>query len=204
MLPLDKLDKIVGIDEAGRGCLAGPVVAACAYLSDTFVQECPSDILPLIRDSKQLSHSQREKAYAWLIEHILYSIAESSSECIDEKGIKQANYRAMKDSLRTLPLLPQKVLVDGCDGFVFDIPSEDIIKGDEKELCISAASILAKVFRDTKMKEYDMLYPEYGFAKHNGYGTQYHLQMIQKYGICPIHRKTYEPIVTWLHQPSLF
>ena len=195
---------IAGIDEAGRGCLAGPVVAAAVILPINIEDICPPDIYICIADSKKLSEKQREKAYAWLIENVDYGQGQSSAEVIDEIGIKKANHSAMKNALAQLKTKPTQVLVDGNDGFTFDIPSTDIIKGDEKEKCISAASIIAKVWRDQYMKKADTKYPQYGFASHKGYGTKAHISNIEKYGVCPLHRKSYQPIPKILFQESMF
>lgn len=199
---------IVGIDEAGRGCGAGPVVAAAAVFGEAERSICPDDILNNITDSKKLSFVKREKVFQWLSKNILWGIGESSAQKIDETGIKKSNFLAMETALGQLrkknnqPI--KTVLVDGNDGFVFNgFETISIIKGDEKEICISAASILAKVYRDKKMISYAQQFPDYGFEKHKGYLTALHINNIKAFGVCEIHRKSYQPIPQILFQPTL-
>jgi ribonuclease HII len=176
---------VAGVDEAGRGPLAGPVCAAAVIL--------PQDlIIEGINDSKKLTEKKREKLFDVIINSaIAYSIEFAYPEVIDEINIRQATSLAMHNAIKNLDVSADFVIVDGNDKIPFDIPYEYIIKGDAKSQSIAAASILAKVSRDRIMVELDKEYPEYGFAKHKGYGTKVHCEAIQKYGILPIHRKTF-------------
>ncbi len=184
----DVISLVAGVDEAGRGPLAGPVVAAAVVLPSLI-------ILPGLTDSKRLSDRKRqsleilikEKALAW-------SVAEASIEEIDELNILHATMLAMRRAVAGLKVAPQKVLVDGnrCP----DIPQEVecIVKGDLTEPCISAASILAKQSRDRMMMALDILYPQYGFARHKAYPTALHRQALIEYGACPAHRRSFKPV----------
>lgn len=179
--------RVAGVDEVGRGPLAGPVV-------------CAAVILPLdeekrilgIDDSKKLSAKKRE-ALAEIIKEraIAYSIAEVESDTIDEINILQATRRCMKNAVERLLPAPDFVLTDGNMTLDIDIPQKSIVKGDALVASIGAASILAKVYRDNLMKEYAKRYPAYGFERNAGYGTQEHISAIREVGICPIHRKTF-------------
>lgn len=176
---------IAGVDEAGRGPLAGPVCAAAVILPEDLVIEG-------INDSKKLTEKKREQLFDVIINSaIAYSIEFSSPDVIDEINIRQATSLAMHNAVKNLDTPADFVIVDGNDKIPFDIPFEYIIKGDAKSQTIAAASILAKVSRDRLMVELDREYPEYGFAKHKGYGTKAHCEAIQKYGILPVHRKTF-------------
>ncbi len=176
---------IAGVDEAGRGPLAGPVCAAAVILPEDLVIEG-------INDSKKLTEKKREQLFDVIINSaIAYSIEFSSPDVIDEINIRQATSLAMHNAVKNLDTPADFVIVDGNDKIPFDIPYEYIIKGDAKSQTIAAASILAKVSRDRLMVELDREYPEYGFAKHKGYGTKAHCEAIQKYGILPVHRKTF-------------
>ncbi|MEM7565236.1 MAG: ribonuclease HII [Pseudomonadota bacterium] len=185
--PIAKL--VAGIDEAGRGPLAGSVVAAAVILDTNH----PIDGLT---DSKKLSSTRRnqfetlikDKARAW-------AIAESSAEEVDKINILQASLLAMKRALLKLPIKPDNVLIDGnrlpqVDGFQM----RAIVKGDLTEPCISAASILAKQYRDRQMLELDNLYPQYQFARHKGYPTELHRQLIREHGVSPVHRRSFKPV----------
>jgi len=179
---------ICGVDEAGRGPLAGRVYAAAVILDHTK----PIDGL---KDSKKLSHKQREELFALITEHAYaYAISYVEAAQIDEINILQATLLAMKNAVLALPHTPTKVLVDGNQLPKLPVAAEAIVKGDSKIAQISAASILAKVARDREMERLDKLYPQYGFAKHKGYGTKMHLDAIRQYGVLPIHRKTFAPI----------
>ena len=176
---------IAGVDEAGRGPLAGPVCAAAVILPDDIVIEG-------INDSKKLTEKKREKLFDIIIENALaYSIEFSSPAVIDEINIRQATSLAMHNAVKNLKIMADFVIVDGNDNIPFDVPYRYIVKGDAKSQTIAAASILAKVSRDRLMVELDEKYPQYGFAKHKGYGTKAHCEAIRKYGVLDIHRKTF-------------
>jgi len=178
---------IAGIDEAGRGALAGPVVAgACILPVDT---PLPS----FIRDSKQLTPERREEAYAWISTHCAFGFGVVESTFIDANGILPATERAMQEAVAMLAKTkkPTYLLVDGRDKFWFDYPHSAIINGDALEPCIAAASIVAKVTRDRIMVEQDGQFPKYGFAMHKGYGTPEHFAAIKTTGPSPIHRQTF-------------
>lgn len=181
--------KVVGIDEAGRGPLAGPVVAAACHLGK-------KAYLPGIDDSKQLTAARREEIYSVLTAHpeVKYGIGIVDCETIDRINILQATKAAMMQAVKNLPMKPDYLLVDGLDLADHPVPSEKIIKGDTLSLFIGAASILAKVTRDRLMDEYHKKWPQYGFDTHRGYGTQKHRQALEEHGPCPIHRKTFEPV----------
>ncbi len=179
---------IAGVDEAGRGPLAGPVVAAAVILDD---------MRPIagLNDSKKLSAARREKLFDEIrAKALCCSIAQASVEEIDEINILQATLLAMRRAVEGLRLKPAKVLVDGNRLPVLDVLAEAIVKGDATVPAISAASILAKVTRDRWCAELDARYPQYGFAAHKGYGTAEHLAALQAYGACPEHRKTFAPV----------
>lgn len=185
---------IAGIDEAGRGPLAGPVVAACCIL--------PKDAVILyLNDSKKVTALRREAMLPEIKEKaIAYGIGIVEEKRIDEINILQADYEAMRIALQqTSAMLQAKGLADA-PGLLLndavtipgvDIPQESIIKGDAKSVSIAAASILAKVTRDHLMEEYDALYPEYGFARNKGYGTKEHIEALKRLGPCPIHRHSF-------------
>ncbi|WP_418753855.1 ribonuclease HII [Eshraghiella crossota] len=176
---------ICGIDEAGRGPLCGPVVAAAVILPDEY------NIL-YINDSKKLSETKREEVYKEIDKYaIAYGVGIVSPERIDEINILQATYEAMRTAIHKLSVKPDILLNDAVTIPMVDIKQVPIIKGDAKSQSIAAASIVAKVTRDHLMEEYDKLYPEYGFAKHKGYGTAAHIKAIKEYGPCPIHRRTF-------------
>lgn len=179
---------ICGVDEAGRGPLAGAVFAAAVILD-------PNKPIAGLADSKKLSEKKRdflageikEKAYSW-------AIASCSAEEIDEINVLQASLLAMKRAVEGLSLQPDELLVDGLHCPKLSIPMRAIVQGDSKEACISAASILAKTARDAELYILDEQYPQYGFAKHKGYPTPLHMQMLALHGVLPIHRKTYAPV----------
>ena len=177
---------ICGVDEAGRGPLAGPVCAAAVIL--------PPDLeLEGLNDSKKLSEKRREALYPLICEQALaYGIAFASEQEIDELNILQATFLAMRRAVRQLGQKPDLALVDGNREPDFgDIPVRTIIKGDSRSANIAAASILAKVTRDRFMLEQDAAYPQYGFAVHKGYGTQKHYAALREFGPCPIHRRSF-------------
>ena len=187
---------VAGVDEAGRGPLAGPVVAAAVILDD---------LKPIkgLNDSKKLTAKQRDKLYDEIrAKALCCAIAQASVEEIDDINILQATMLAMKRAVEGLRLKPAKVLVDGNRLPVLDVLAEAIVKGDATVPAISAASILAKVTRDRWCAELDAQYPQYGFAGHKGYGTAEHIAALQKHGACPEHRKTFSPVTQVLAQAS--
>lgn len=176
---------IAGIDEAGRGPLAGPVVAAAVVL--------PKDAVILyLNDSKKVSEKKRESLYEEIIEKaVAVGVGIVPPSVIDEINILQATYLAMKKAIEELEIKPDILLNDAVtipDILIEQVP---IIKGDAKSVSIAAASIIAKVTRDRMMRGYDQLYPDYGFASHKGYGTKVHIEAIKAHGICPIHRHSF-------------
>ena len=178
-------DYVCGIDEAGRGPLAGPVVAAAVILPKGMV-------IPYVNDSKKLTERRREMLYPEIMEKALaVGVGIASPERIDEINILQATYEAMRQALAQLPVRPDVLLNDAVRIPGVDIPQVPIIKGDAKSISIACASVIAKVTRDRMMVEYDQLYPEYGFAGHKGYGSAAHVEAIRQVGPCPIHRKTF-------------
>ena len=185
----DEVKFIVGVDEAGRGPLAGPVTAAAVVFDPSF-----SD--PRINDSKQLSEKQREELYELIIENALsYGIVSLSAEEIDKKNIYQATRQAMKEAIAKISVPYQLIITDAMKIPDSKIPVVPMVKGDAQCLNVAAASILAKVTRDRYMNELDKKYPGYGFAHHKGYGTKEHLDAIEKLGpIKGIHRYTFGPI----------
>ncbi|MRX28316.1 ribonuclease HII [Kangiella sp. HZ709] len=179
---------IAGVDEVGRGPLAGPVVAAAVILD-------PRKPIQGLADSKKLSEAKREALSHEIKEKALsWSIARAEIEEIDQINILQASLLAMKRAVETLGQFPQLALIDGNKLPDLACAMEAIIKGDSKEACISAASIIAKVARDEEMVEMDHRYPGYGFAKHKGYPTKQHREAIQTLGITPIHRRSFAPV----------
>lgn len=178
---------IAGIDEAGRGALAGPVVAgACILLEAT-------PLPPFIRDSKQMTPEMREEAFMWIAAHCVYGAGIVEAAFIDAYGILAATERAMQRAIAALAqtIQPTYLLVDGRDKFWFDYPHSAIINGDALEPCISAASIVAKVTRDRLILQLDGTFPQYGFAAHKGYGTPEHFAAITAHGPCLLHRRTF-------------
>ena len=176
---------ICGIDEAGRGPLAGPVVAAAAVLP----KDCQ---IFYLNDSKKLSEKKRDLLFDEIKgKAVAYGIGIVSPQVIDEINILQATYEAMRQAISQLNVIPEILLNDAVTIPGVDIMQVPIVKGDAKSVSIAAASILAKVTRDRMMMEYDQIYPEYGFAKHKGYGTAAHIAALKEYGPCPIHRRTF-------------
>ena len=176
---------IAGVDEAGRGPLAGAVYAAAVILpEDVFIEG--------LNDSKKLSEKKREALFDVICEKaVSYSIASVDEKRIDEINILNATFEAMNKAIDGLKIQPDYVLIDGNRIKGTDIPHETVVKGDAKSVSIAAASILAKVSRDRYITEAAKTYPEYGFEKHKGYGTAAHNEAILKYGMCPIHRRTF-------------
>lgn len=176
---------VCGVDEAGRGPLAGPVCAAAVIMPYGI-------IIDGVNDSKKLTEKKRELLFDTIKEKSLcYGIAFSDEKEIDEVNILNATFLAMKRAVKSLKIQPDLILVDGNRLPDFDIPAKAIIKGDSLSHSIACASILAKVTRDRLMKELSKKYPEYGFEKHKGYGTKAHYEAIKANGVCEIHRKTF-------------
>ena len=188
--------RVAGVDEAGRGPLAGPVVAAAAILPPRWLDTGLPAALAGLNDSKQLTESQREKFFQFITAcgEIEFGIAEISAAVIDEINILQATHRAMNDALARLNPLPPHALVDGRPVKTLRVPQTAIVKGDARSYSIAAASVLAKVTRDRLMLKFHSEFPAYGFAQHKGYGTAKHLAAIAKHGACPIHRLTFAPL----------
>ena len=176
---------VAGIDEAGRGPLAGPVVAAAVIL--------PKDIfLPFLNDSKKVTEKRRDVLFDEIKQNaIAYGIGIASNTLIDEINILQATYEAMREAVNALEKTPDVLLVDAVHIPDINIKQVGIVKGDAKSVNIAAASILAKVTRDRLMAEYDKIYPEYGFASNKGYGTVTHIAALKEIGPCAIHRKSF-------------
>ena len=176
---------VAGIDEAGRGPLAGPVVAAAVIL--------PKDIfLPFLNDSKKVTEKRRDVLFDEIKQNaIAYGIGIASNTLIDEINILQATYEAMREAINSLEKTPDVLLVDAVHIPDINIKQVGIVKGDAKSVNIAAASILAKVTRDRLMAEYDKIYPEYGFASNKGYGTATHIAALKEIGPCAIHRKSF-------------
>ena len=180
------LKYIAGIDEAGRGPLSGPVVVGISIIK-------PDYFIEGVNDSKKISEKKRELLYEQITnEAIDWSVGIVDQNEIDEINILNATKKALHMAITNLKIKPDRILVDALEHIdTCGIPYTSIIKGDAKVYSISAASIIAKVTRDRMMKEYDEIYPEYGFAGHKGYGTAKHIQAIKAYGPCPLHRKTF-------------
>lgn len=182
----EKIQYICGIDEAGRGPLAGPVVVAAVIM--------PKDsMIEGINDSKKVSEKKREKLYEQIIEAaISYEVAIIDQKEIDAVNILNATKEGLTKAVQGLKVKPQKILVDALQKIdTCGVPYVSIVKGDAKCYSIAAASILAKVTRDRIMRQWDEVYPQYGFAKHKGYGTKAHIEAIQQYGLCPLHRLSF-------------
>ena len=187
---------VAGVDEAGCGPLAGPVVAAAVVFPRAWLKAGLDRKLRGLNDSKQLTGEQREKFFSILTAHpdIGFAIASVDAETIDRINILEAAHRAMNLALDQLQPPPQHVLVDGRPVKSMPFPNTALVKGDARSYSIAAASVLAKVTRDRMMREFDQLYPGYGFAEHKGYGTRQHLDALQRLGACPIHRKSFAPL----------
>ena len=188
--------RVAGVDEAGRGPLAGPVVAAAVILPARWAETGLPTELTGLNDSKQLTAAQRESFFEFIIRcgEIECGIAEATAAVIDEINILQATHRAMNDALGKLAPLPPHALVDGRPVKTLRVPHTAIVRGDAKSFSIAAASVLAKVTRDRLMLKFDAQFPHYAFAEHKGYGTAKHLAAIAKHGACPIHRMTFAPL----------
>ena len=179
---------VAGVDEVGRGPLAGPVVAAAVILD-------PEKPIVGLADSKKLSESQRYKLDVEIRDKALsWAIGRADIEEIDTINILQASLLAMRRAVEALSVKPEHALIDGNRCPELDCTSEAIVKGDQKVACISAASIIAKVARDIEMKEMENTYPGYGFAAHKGYPTKLHMQALKDLGVTPIHRRSFSPV----------
>ena len=183
------LGPVVGVDEAGRGPLAGPVAVGAVILPEGFSHS-------LINDSKKLSEKRREALYDELCEseEIRWTVSLVEAAEVDEVNVLQATYLGMARSVQSLGVEPGMCLIDGLRVPNFPYPHEGIVKGDSKSLSIATASIFAKVTRDRLMREAAIRYPGYGFEKHKGYGTKAHLEALRALGPCPLHRRSFQPI----------
>ena len=189
---------VAGVDEAGRGPLAGPVVAGAVIVP------AGREFSAKINDSKKLSAAQRRKAFREITETCCFAYAVIDREYIDKENILNAALAAMQEAVAKLERVPQYILVDGGIAPEFGgIQAEPVIGGDAKSISIACASIVAKVVRDNIMIDYDKQYPQYGFAAHKGYGTAEHRKAIEKFGPCEIHRRSFEPIKTIVSSLSL-
>jgi ribonuclease HII len=186
--------RIAGIDEVGRGPLAGPVMAAVAVIDRTLAKR---KLLRLIDDSKKLALEDREKAYDAMIASgaVRFAVGEASVVEIDTINILQATLLAMRRAVEALPVAPHEAIVDGNQTPRLACPVHAIVKGDRDVASISAASILAKTARDALMRELDATYPAYGFAHNKGYGTPDHLAALDRFGPCAIHRRSFAPVL---------
>lgn len=195
---------LVGIDEAGRGPLAGPVVAAACHLPCSIFRRRRGygawspfprrkDGEWVLADSKVLEEEDREAAYAWIVAHCPYGVAMTDAHEIDTLGILAATERAMQEAVSMLArsVTPTYLLIDGKDGFWFDYPHSSVIRGDGTEPCIAAASILAKVTRDRLMRSHAETFPQYAFDRHKGYGTEIHHAALREHGPCVLHRRSF-------------
>jgi len=184
---------IAGIDEAGRGPLAGPVVAAAVILPPGFTHE-------KLTDSKKLTESQRETIFQELTPRtdVCWAVSVVEAGEIDRINILRATHQAMRNAAAALAFQPQHVLIDGLPVRPFPFPQTALVKGDARSFSIAAASVIAKVTRDRIMFELDARYPAYGFAQHKGYGTALHLERLRTHGPSPIHRKTFAPVARQL------
>ncbi len=180
---------VAGIDEAGRGPLAGPVVAAAVILPDLFTHG-------YLNDSKRLSPARRESLYGEILENeeIIWCSAHASPEEIDRLNILRATHLAMRRAVEGLAIQASAVLIDGLEVKGFPLPQQALVKGDSISLSIAAASIIAKVERDRLMLKMAEEYPDYGFERHKGYPTKHHLTQLDRHGPCPIHRQTFGPV----------
>ena len=173
---------VAGMDEAGRGPLAGPVVCACCL---------PKTLIDGVNDSKKIAEKKRERLFESLISTEIYGVGIVDEKRIDEINILNATKEGMETAFKNMGTIPDIVLIDAVKGLRFPCPDRAIVKGDATSYAIAAASVIAKVTRDRIMREYDEMYPQYGFAAHKGYGTAVHIAALKKYGPCPIHRRSF-------------
>jgi ribonuclease HII len=191
-------DLLGGVDEAGRGPLAGPVVAACVVLR-------PGAKLRGVRDSKMMTALEREKAFERIRIHaVAFGVGVGSVMEVDAFNIRMASLLAMRRAVAALGMTPQGILVDGMDALVCDAPCEAVVDGDAKSLAVAAASIVAKVTRDAMMSEQALSFPQYGFDHNKGYATQEHCEALKRNGPCTIHRKTFRPVRELLFVQEVF
>ncbi|HEY3932003.1 MAG TPA: ribonuclease HII [Verrucomicrobiae bacterium] len=190
------LSHVAGVDEAGCGPLAGPVVAAAVAFPRSWLESGLPPQFRGLNDSKQLDEDQRETFFHKITTHseIRFAIASMDVKTIDRINIRQAAWRAMENALNQLQPRAEHVLVDGLRIRWLQYPQTPLVQGDARSYTIAAASVLAKVTRDRAMREFDKIFPGYGFAEHKGYGTAKHLTAIEKFGACPIHRKSFAPL----------
>jgi ribonuclease HII len=189
------ISKIAGVDEAGRGACAGPLVVAAVILRDL-----NSPYLEEVRDSKELTPKKRETLFDVIVsESLVYSIIEIPSSEIDVIGLHRANLDGMRRAISALSINPNYILTDGYEIEGLPAPALAVWKGDQVALSISAASILAKVYRDRVMRDLDSKYPEYGFAAHKGYVTRSHQESLKKYGVSEVHRRSYANIAALIN-----
>jgi ribonuclease HII len=188
------ISPLAGVDEAGRGACAGPLVVAAVILRDAHASE-----LAQVRDSKELTEKNREELFDVVTEAALsLSVVIISNEEIDARGVHAANLDGMRRAVQGLEITPAYVLTDGYAIEGLALPNLAVWKGDQVVTCISAASIIAKVTRDRIMREMDLIYPEYGFVSHKGYITKIHTEALAKYGVTPIHRRSFSNIAALL------
>lgn len=185
---------IAGVDEVGRGCWAGPVIAAAVIFPTEIITEPNLPELTQIRDSKTLSLAQRERLRLFIEDIAAWAIGEATVAEIDQIGISNATHLAMERAISGLTPTPTHLLIDGRERINSQIPQTAIIDGDALSTTIAAASIIAKVHRDNLMAEYDVAYPGYQFGKHVGYGTKAHQLALQSLGACDLHRRSFKPI----------
>jgi ribonuclease HII len=189
----DGFQRIAGVDEAGRGPLAGPVVAAAVVLPNDWKVKG-------VNDSKQLGLEQREELYALIVADADVGVGMADVDVIDRLNIRRATWQAMQDALRQLSAPPDHVLIDGVWRDPCFLPYTAVVKGDAKSLSIAAASIVAKVTRDRWMQELDAEFPIYGFAQHKGYPTSAHVEALRAHGPCPAHRCSFAPVREWMQR----
>jgi len=181
------IERVAGIDEAGRGPLAGPVVVGTVILTEKFR-------LKELDDSKKLAAKKRDELYSFLVSEVEWTVAVFTHEEVDRLNILGATHEAMRDAVMKHALPAHHALIDGLPVPRFPIPHTALVGGDSLSKSIAAASVIAKVTRDRIMEEMDQIYPQYGFAKHKGYATAEHLAKLREHGPCPIHRQSFEPV----------
>ncbi|MCC6232841.1 MAG: ribonuclease HII [Verrucomicrobiales bacterium] len=198
--------RIAGVDEVGRGPLAGPVVAAVVVFPREWIRDGMPEAGRGLNDSKQLSASRREQFFQWLISGsgIEFALEQVEARRIDEVNILRATHQAMAGALAALPTAPEHVLVDGLRVEALGNAQTALVKGDSLSYSIAAASVIAKVTRDRWMTEADLQWPGYGFAVHKGYPTPEHLRALARLGPCPIHRRSFAPVAAAASQLALF